>query len=88
MYYLIYETKNLLNGKLYRGCHSTENIDDGYLGSGVVFQKALRKHGKENFKRTILEIFDNVEEMIEAEKRYVNQEWVNRDDTYNLIKAT
>ena len=32
-YHLIYETVNDVNGKIYRGAHSTVNFNDGYLGS-------------------------------------------------------
>ena len=65
MYYFIYETKNLINGKLYRGIHKTENINDGYLGSGLVFCKAVKKYGKDNFERSILEYCNSYDELLE-----------------------
>jgi hypothetical protein len=68
----------------YRGCHSTTNIDDNYLGSGIYFKKALSAYGKDNFHKEILYTCDSIEEMIEKEKEYVNEEWVSRKDTYNL----
>lgn len=83
-YYIIYETKNLINGKLYRGCHQTENLRDGYLGSGIFFLKALQKYGKENFERKILKFCETIEEMIYYESVFIDEEWVNREDTYNL----
>ena len=36
MYFIIYETINLVNGKRYRGCHQTNNIEDGYFGCAGV----------------------------------------------------
>ena len=51
MYYFVYKTTNKLNGKYYIGQHCTEYIDDGYIGYGKVFIKALKKYGKDNFYR-------------------------------------
>lgn len=84
MYYTIYETTNNINGRKYRGCHSTDNLDDGYLGSGVYFLNAVDRYGEENFSKEILELCDSFEDMVEKEKIYVDQDWVNREDTYNL----
>lgn len=44
VYYIIYKTTNLINGKTYIGRHKTIKIDDGYLGSGTIFLKALKKY--------------------------------------------
>lgn len=84
MYYIVYETINLINGKLYRGCHQTDNIDDGYIGSGVLFTKAVEKYGKDNFRRTILCYCNSREEMAIKEREYIDEKWINRHDTYNL----
>ncbi len=51
----IYLWINLTNGKLYVGSHWGK-LDDGYIGSGVLFKKAVKKYGIHNFSRTILEI--------------------------------
>jgi len=51
---VIYKTTNLVNGKIYVGQHYTSD-DDGYLGSGKLFLRALFKYGKENFIRETLE---------------------------------
>jgi hypothetical protein len=59
----IYITTNLINGKQYIGDHSTNNLNDNYLGSGRPYLKrALSEYGKENFKREIIEFFDTKEE--------------------------
>lgn len=84
MYFIIYETINLVNGKRYRGCHQTNNIEDGYFGSGKVLQQAIKKYGKHSFSRTILEYCSDRKSMLEREKFWVNSEFLNREDTYNL----
>ena len=84
IYYFIYETTNLVNGKKDRGIHKTNNIEDGYLGSGIAFLYAIDKHGYENFTREILEFCDSYDELLEKEKIYVNEEWVKSHLNYNL----
>lgn len=49
----IYKTTNLINGKIYIGQHIGK-VFDSYLGSGSYFLNAVKKYGKENFKREIL----------------------------------
>lgn len=54
MFYLVYKTTNLLNNKFYIGSHQTLKLGDGYLGSGKILKKALKKYGRGNFKREII----------------------------------
>jgi len=84
IYYFIYETTNLVNGKKYRGMHKTEKIEDGYLGSGLAIEKAIIKYGKENFVREILEFTESYDELIQLEKIYVDEDWVLDESNYNL----
>lgn len=84
MFYTIYKTTNLLNDKIYIGKHQTENLNDDYLGSGVLFQSAKMKYGNENFKKEILFVFDNEEEMNAKEAEIVTKEFVLEDTNYNL----
>ncbi len=86
-HFIIYETKNLKNGKTYIGMHETDNLNDGYLGSGYHFKRAVRYYGKEFFERKILFDFDNREDMINKEIELVNDEFIARQDTYNLMKG-
>ena len=83
-FHIIYKTTNLINGKIYVGLHSTDNVDDGYLGSGWVLKSAIKKYGRENFKREVLLVLSNREEAREVESLLVDKEFVSRQDTYNL----
>lgn len=86
-YNLVYETTNLINGKIYIGLHSTDNLNDGYIGSGKLLKQAIKKYGKENFKRRILLISDSRLEVRKLEAKLVNTEFIKRKDTYNLIEG-
>jgi len=68
----VYITTNLINGKQYIGDHSTDNLEDGYLGSGRPYlREALKKYGRKNFKREILEFFSTRKEAFEAQEKYI-----------------
>jgi hypothetical protein len=84
MYYIIYKTTNLINGKIYIGKHKTDNIDDGYIGSGIKLKAAIRKYGIENFSRDILFNFYSEEEMLQKEKELVTEEFIKLKDNYNI----
>jgi len=84
IFYIVYETLNLVNGKRYRGIHKTNNLDDGYLGSGFALIEAVEKYGKDNFKRDILEFCKSYDELLEREKIYVDENWVKDKSNYNL----
>lgn len=87
MHHYLYEVTNKLNGKIYIGVHSTENLDDGYMGSGRVIQRAIKKHGAENFTKTILETFLTKEAMFAREKEVVTESFLTRKDVYNLRRG-
>lgn len=84
MLYTIYKITNLIDGKIYIGKHQTENIDDSYYGSGKAVVNAMKKYGKENFKKEVLYVFDNETEMNDKERELINEDFVSRSDTYNI----
>lgn len=87
MYYCLYEIRNILNDKIYVGVHKTKNLDDGYMGSGKVIRRAIEKHGVENFTKVILETFEDDASMYAREKEVVTDEFLDREDTYNLRRG-
>lgn len=84
IYYTIYMTTNIVNGKIYIGKHETTDPNDSYLGSGSLLKLAIKKYGKEKFKKDILFICDNPIEMYQKESEIVNEDFIKRQDTYNL----
>jgi len=67
----VYITTNLINGKQYVGDHSTNSLNEGYIGTGTLIIKAIKKYGKENFKREILEFCNTRYEAFKAQEKYI-----------------
>jgi hypothetical protein len=86
-YYYLYKIKNTLNGKIYVGIHRTNDLEDGYMGSGTLLKRAQNKYGFENFEKEILEYFDNERDMYNREIELVDGDFVLREDTYNLTEG-
>lgn len=82
MPYHIYQTTNQVNHKYYIGV--TNGSNPGYLGSGTALLKAIKEHGKQNFRREILETFDTEAEAFKREAEIVNKAFVKDRNTYNM----
>ena len=52
--------------------HSTENVNDGYLGSGKRIKAEIKKYGKENFVKEILEHLPTREALCKREAELVD----------------
>lgn len=70
-YYIVYRTRNLVNGCYYIGAHETNNLADGYLGSGKRLKRAIRKYGAHNFRRSILARCRSRRAMYALERRLI-----------------
>lgn len=83
MYYTVYMITNLINDHKYIGIHRTKDPYDKYVGSGKLIKQAIKKHGRENFIKEVLFVFDNEDDMCNKEAELVNEEWVKSPTTYN-----
>lgn len=84
-YNYLYKITNTINSKFYIGVHSTDNLEDGYLGSGNVLKMSIKKYGKENFVKEILKFFESRETLLQQEKIIVNEEMLKDSQCMNLI---
>lgn len=84
-YHILYKTTCLENGKFYIGIHSTNKLEDGYLGSGKALKRDIARLGKDKFKRKILSFGKSRKELIALEKQYVSDKEVSDLNCYNLI---
>lgn len=79
----IYKTTCLINSKVYIGMSTKD--DENYLGSGSVIKSAIKKYGKKNFKRDILEYCDTFEKLCEREIYWVEYyKNLLKEDCYNV----
>lgn len=68
----------------YIGCHQTDNLNDGYLGSGKHLKRAINKYGVDNFTFEVLHSASSKKEMFELERSIVNEALVKDPMSYNL----
>lgn len=85
-YFIIYKTTNLINGKTYIGKHTTRNLDDSYLGSGVALKRAILKYGICMFSREIIFMAFSLVDLNWVEQyEFVTCDEVNNPFSYNMI---
>lgn len=82
-FHFTYKTTNLINNRYYLGMHSTNRIDDGYLGSGKRLYYELNKYGRNSFKFEILKRFDSREELIQAEINLITEQDLKNPNCLN-----
>lgn len=79
---IIYKTTNLINGKFYIGKDEKNNPD--YYGSGLILNRAIKKNGKENFVKEILEVCNDSKHLCEREIYWINELNSIRPNGYNI----
>lgn len=72
-YYYVYKITNLVNAKIYVGKHSTDKLDDNYMGSGVVLHQAYQKYGLECFSKEVIQFYNNDVELNQGEIYWIAQ---------------
>lgn len=77
-YHYIYKITRF-DGKYYIGLHSTDNLDDGYFGSGERLWKSINYYGKDKHTKQILEFFDTRADLIAREKELVTKQLIETD---------
>jgi group I intron endonuclease len=81
---IVYLTKNLINGKKYIGKDSHNNPN--YLGSGALLLEDIKKYGRENFQKEILEVCYSDEELTYQESYWITHFNATKSDSfYNLV---
>lgn len=81
--FYVYLTTNLITDKKYVGSHKGSE-KDSYLGSGKLLLNSLKKHGRNNFKKEILEVALTKEEAFHLEEKYIKIHDTLYPKGYNL----
>lgn len=83
-YHYIYKTTCEITKRFYIGMHSCSNLEDGYLGSGKRLLQSIKKHGRNNHTKLILEYLPDRSSLIERERDVVNSDLLNDELCLNL----
>ena len=84
---IVYKITNLVNNKIYVGVHKTDDLEDGYMGSGRVIKQAIEKYGIENFNKEVLFDYPTYNEALVKEKEIVSKEFLEQSNVYNLRRG-
>ena len=86
-YHYIYKTECKTTGGYYYGMHSTDDLNDGYVGSGKRLWHSINKHGKENHVCEKLEFLENRKKLREREARIVNEDLIQDPSCMNIMNG-
>lgn len=62
-------------------------LNDGYLGSGSILARSIKKHGRKNHTREILEFLESRELLLEREKELLDAEKLKDPMCMNLMEG-
>ena len=83
-YHYIYMITCIKNQRYYIGMHSTDNLNDGYMGGGKRIKNSVKKHGKDAHRKNILEFLETREDLRNREIQLVNEELINDPMCMNI----
>ena len=83
-YNYIYKTTCNVTGRYYIGMHSTDNLNDGYIGSGKRLWYSLNYYGKANHYKEILEYLPDRSSLKKREKEIVTSDLIKKNLCMNL----
>lgn len=83
-HHVIYKTTCRVTGRYYIGMHSTDDLADGYIGSGIRLWKSIRKHGAEQHVCEVLEHHPSREALRLREKQLVDDKLLQDPMCMNL----
>ena len=84
----VYKITNKLTGKIYIGKRQRCIFDQNYWGSGTYITRAIKKYGKENFDREVIEWCSSIDLLVEREIYWIDKlDSRNPDIGYNLAKG-
>ena len=84
-YNYIYKTTCKVTNRFYIGMHSTDNLEDGYIGSGRVLWRPIRKHGLHEHEREILEFHPDRKTLRLREMEIVDRNMLDSNLCMNLV---
>ena len=84
LFHFIYKTTDVRNGNFYIGMHSTNNLDDGYIGSGTRLKHLIYKHGNDIFNMEILEFLPDRKSLRLRESELVTSDLILEEKCMNL----
>lgn len=70
--------KGRLAGHYYYGKHTTNKLNDNYIGSGKILTSYYKKYGKiegETYIKEIIQFYNSIEELNKAEYELIGDKW-------------
>lgn len=83
-FHYIYKTTCTVTGRYYIGMHSTDDLNDGYIGSGKRLWYSIQKHGKAAHVCTILEHFPDRVSLKRREREIIDERMLGDTQCMNL----